>query len=168
MLSRATCSCEQPGVYVLDTSTLTWSTQYVANTTYTTPDHPEILAVTGGRGTGSSTAGSGYAIGTGANDTDTSIQFADENGKGAGGSNTGAIAGGVVGGLLAAAIIAGLIFFFWRKKKMAAEAEQEKEKKALASSSGDSPGSVPSNPYEDYAAADDVEDRTAGYNAQFR
>lgn len=159
--------CEQPGVYVLDTSTLTWSTNYIANTTYTTPDHPKILAITGGRGTGSSTAGSGYAIGTGADDEDMSRRFADSNESG-GGSNTGAIAGGVIGGLVAAAIIAGLLFYFWRKKKRAAEAEQEKEKKALAgSSTSGSPGSMAGNPYEEYAA-DDVEDRTAGYNAQFR
>lgn len=166
-------SCEQPGIYVLDTTELAWKTSYTANTVYTTPDHEEIIAVTGGRGTGSSVAGSGYAIGTGANDTDTSAQFRskteDTKGGSGGGSNTGAIAGGVVGGVLGLALLAGLAwyFFIYRKKK---REEQEMREKPILNGS---PGSqLSGNPYDDPAltryAADDVEEATAGYNAQFR
>lgn len=173
--------CEQPGVYVLDTTELEWRTQYTAGTTYTTPDHPEILAVTGGRGTGSSTSGSGYAIGTGADDADTSSTFRPSGGDraendGESGSNTGAIAGGVVGGILGLALLAGLILFLLRRKRKRAAAEREasgeaKEKARLAgyagSSNGGSPGSGPlGNPY-DSVAPDDVEEQTAGFNAQF-
>ncbi|KAK9900561.1 hypothetical protein P389DRAFT_14601 [Cystobasidium minutum MCA 4210] len=164
--------CEQPGIYVLDTTELAWKTSYTANTVYTTPDHEEIIAVTGGRGTGSSVAGSGYAIGTGANDTDTSAQFRskteDTKGGSGGGSNTGAIAGGVVGGVLGLALLAGLAwyFFIYRKKK---REEQEMREKPILNGS---PGSqLSGNPYDDPAltryAADDVEEATAGYNAQF-
>lgn len=174
LMVNACISCEQPGIYVLDTTELAWKTSYTANTVYTTPDHEEITAVTGGRGTGSSVAGSGYAIGTGANDTDTSAQFRTQSGdtNSDGGSNTGAIAGGVVGGVLGLLLLAGLAwyFLFYRKKKR--EHQEMREKSTLASN-GDSPGSrVSGNPYDDPAliryAADDVEEATAGYNAQFR
>jgi len=162
--------CEQPGTYVLDTSELKWVTSYTANTVYTTPNHPEILAVTGGRGTGSSVSGSGYALGTGVNDTDTSASFANNNSNGGGKSNTGAIAGGVVGGILGALLIAGLLFFFWRRKKHEKErSEKAQSEKHLGGSHSSSPGSFGAgNPYEDALPADDdVENTTQGFNAQF-
>lgn len=181
--------CEQPGIYVLDTTELAWKTSFTAGTVYTTPDNDDIVAVTGGRGTGTSTSGSGYAIGTGANDPDTSSQFPDKGSSGGSGkdnnnggnkgssNNAGAIAGGVVGGLIGAALIAALAWYLlvYRKKKRL-EAET-KEKIAFGSSGGSShhasPGSLVSgNPYDDpslaQAASDDVEEAMAGYNAQFR
>jgi hypothetical protein len=160
-------SCEQPGIYVLDTTELAWKTSFTANTTYTTPDNDEIVAVTGGRGTGSSVAGSGYAIGTGANDTDTSAQFDDSStddepsGK-SGGSNA---------GILGLALLAALAWYFlvYRKRK----AQQEMNEKSPLGSAGGSPHSqLSANPYDDpnltHPAPDDVEEATAGYNAQFR
>lgn len=175
----ASPSCEQPGIYVLDTTELAWKTSYTANTVYTTPDNDEIVAVTGGRGTGSSVAGSGYAIGLGANDTDTSADFQLQDPSSSGGSksNTGAIAGGVVGGILALALLAGLLWYFLIHRKKKREQDSMREKQTLASS-GDSANGSPSsqlagNPYDDPRlthppAADDVEEATAGYNAQFR
>lgn len=174
-----TLSCEQPGVYVFDTTSLSWKTQYTAGTVYTTPDNEEIASLAGGRGTGSSTSGSGFALGgTGADDEDTSASFPKSGGSGSGGggSNTGAIAGGVVGGLAGLTIILGLLYFFWRKKKrQEREAAEAKEKEKLGLSTNTSPGSnlSNSNPYEEQmrqsmAADDDVEEATQGYNAQFR
>jgi hypothetical protein len=172
-------SCEQPGIYVLDTTELAWKTSYTANTVYTTPDNDEIVAVTGGRGTGSSVAGSGYALGLGANDTDTSADFRSQDpGSGVGSkSNTGAIAGGVVGGILGLALLAGLLWYFLVYRRRKREQDSMREKQTLASSGGSANGSPSSqlagNPYDDprlsqSPAADDVEEATAGYNAQFR
>ena len=82
----------------------------------------------------------------------------------------------MVGGILGLALLAGLIFFLLRRKRKQAAAEREassegKEKARLAgyagSSNGGSPGSGPfGNPY-DSVAPDDVEEQTAGFNAQF-
>jgi len=166
--------CEQPGVYVFDTTSAKWMTSYTAGTTYTTPDVPEVVAVTGGRGTGTSTAGTGYAIGTGANDTDTSSQFPSNDGSDGDDSNsssTGVIVGGVVGGILGGLLIAGLLFWWYRHRQHEQQAEAGASEKAGLGNSGSSGASPHSsdtrNPYDNAFASDDVEEQTAGYNAQF-
>lgn len=124
-------------------------------------------------------AGSSYALGLGANDTDTSAQFRTQDAdSGSSSSNAGAIAGGVVGGVLGLALIAVLVWYFLVYRKRKQERDSMKEKQTLGSggdSSNVSPSSViAGNPYESprfsqsLPAADDVEEATAGYNAQFR
>lgn len=50
--------CEQPGIYILNTTSLSWSTDYIPGTGYKTP---ELLAnLVGGSGTSNSTGGSGW------------------------------------------------------------------------------------------------------------
>lgn len=144
--------CEQPGVFVLNISSMSWQTSYRANTVFSTPEL--VAQVAGGIGTGFSSSGSGSTTGgTGADDPDTSgssdsgggsngggsgggngMQSGD--GSGGGGSNTGAIAGGVVGGVVGAAAIAALIFFAYRRRNKKRKAEAQDEKRKLGPAGG--------------------------------
>lgn len=173
-------SCEQPGVFVFDTNEAKWTTQYTANTVFTIPNVPEVVAVTGGRGTGSSTSGSGYAFGTGAEDVDTSSQFGGKDGGsnggdqtqdttgnsnsspgGKGSSNTGAIVGGVVGGVLGGLLLAALAFLGYRRRQRRKEGREgiasaagspgrEREKAETRTSMSTSPGTRASEQQNPY------------------
>lgn len=129
-----------------------------------------IINIAGGRGSGTSTSGTGYAVGTGLNDTDTSASFGDNGSRdSSNGTRTGAIVGGVVGGVLGALMIAATIWYGLRKRSQKRQA-LEGEKTGMIGN-GDSPQSVVSDPLETqgpYSAADDVEEATQGYAAQFR
>ena len=161
-------------MYVFDTAQLAWTTQYTAGTLYTTPNDTAIASLAGGRGTGSSVSGSGYAFGDGQNDPDTSGSFqhtpTDGGNSGSGKSNTGAIAGGVVGGVLGGLLLAGIAFWLYRRRQSQQHSQEATEKAALAGSAGSSPGSLGSQ-RDPFAAAvagrDDVEETMQGYNAQF-
>ena len=50
--------CEQPGVYLLNTTSLSWSTDYVPGTSYQTPQM--LRSLIGGSGISNSTGGSGW------------------------------------------------------------------------------------------------------------
>ncbi|GAA5891453.1 hypothetical protein JCM6882_004475 [Rhodosporidiobolus microsporus] len=151
-LTRDDVICEQPGVFVLNTSSMTWQSQYKAGTTFSTP---EIVAeIAGGIGTGYSSSGAGSAIGgDGSSDPDTSGSSGgggggngsgSDSGGGGGGTNVGAIAGGVVGGVVGLALFGLLAFLLMRRKKKQRQQEEERaaEKKRLAgrSDSGSSGG----------------------------
>ncbi|GAA5867629.1 hypothetical protein JCM3774_001536 [Rhodotorula dairenensis] len=150
--------CEQPGVFVLNVSSMAWQTSYRANTVFSTP---ELVAnITGGIGTGFSSSGAGSTTGgTGADDPDTSgssggggggngggdgsgsgTGTGSQNGNsgGGGGSNTGAIVGGVVGGVLGAAALAALVFFAVRRRKRQQRESQaaQEEKRKLGPAAG--------------------------------
>lgn len=51
--------CEQPGVYLLNTTSLAWNTDYVPGTNYQTPEL--VRNITGGIGISNSTGGSGWS-----------------------------------------------------------------------------------------------------------
>lgn len=121
--------CDSQSVYVLDTSTLSWSNRYTPGTLFQTPTLVE--AINGGIGTGTSTSGSGSTIGgDGSQDPDTSKAITKTSGTaaapdstggasgsgGGGGSNAGAIAGGVVGGLAGLCLLL-LALLFWRRRQ---------------------------------------------------
>ncbi|BGP42567.1 hypothetical protein JCM10450v2_006673 [Rhodotorula kratochvilovae] len=141
--------CDQPGVFVLNTSSMAWADQFKAKSIFSTP--ALVANVTGGIGTGYSTSGSGSATGgDGSKDPDTSGSTdatstgpggaADPgNGGGSGGgkSNIGAIVGGVVGGVVGLALLALLWFLLARRKRKQREAVAG-EKAGLAA--GASPG----------------------------
>ncbi|GAA5825864.1 hypothetical protein JCM11251_000031 [Rhodosporidiobolus azoricus] len=156
-VTRDDVICEQPGVFVFNTSSLTWQSQYKAGTVFSTP---ELVAdLVGGIGTGYSSSGAGSAQGgDGSSDPDTSGSSGDRNGGGGGGSNNdgsggsgggggtnvGAIAGGVVGGVVGLALLALLAFCLIKRKKKQRQKEEERaaEKMRLAgrSDSGSSGG----------------------------
>lgn len=50
--------CEQPGVYLLNTTSLSWSTDFVPGTSYQTPEM--LRSLIGGTGVSNSTGGSGW------------------------------------------------------------------------------------------------------------
>lgn len=127
---------------VLNTSSMTWASEFKAESIFSTP--AIVANITGGIGTGFSTSGSGSATGgDGSDDPDTSGSTdgsstgpgssagGDSGGGGGGGSNLGAIVGGVVGGLAALALIALVWLFLARKKKKEREAA-EHEKALIA------------------------------------
>ncbi|KWU41263.1 hypothetical protein RHOSPDRAFT_37209 [Rhodotorula sp. JG-1b] len=149
--------CEQPGVFVLNISSMAWQTSYRANTVFSTPEL--VAPVAGGIGTGFSSSGSGSTTGgTGADDPDTSGSSSNGGGSnsgdnsgggdgggngmqtgdggGGGGSNTGAIAGGVVGGVVGAAAVAALIFFAYRRRNQKRKVEAQEEKRKLGPGGG--------------------------------
>lgn len=78
--------------------------------------------------------------------------------------------GGIVGG----ALIAGALFLLWRRRESAKQRTSpsgsgESEKRFASSPTSTSPGnSSAHNPYDEIYAPDNVEEETAGYNAQFR
>lgn len=51
--------CEQPGVYILNTTSLAWSTDYVPGTKFQTPEL--VRNITGGVGISNSTGGNGWS-----------------------------------------------------------------------------------------------------------
>ncbi|GAA5843313.1 hypothetical protein JCM9279_002058 [Rhodotorula babjevae] len=140
-LTRDDVLCEQPGVFVLNTSSMTWASEYKANSIFSTP--AIVANITGGIGTGYSTSGAGSATGgDGADDPDTSGST-DETSTGPGsaaggsgddggdgGSSLGAIVGGVVGGIAALALLA-LAWFFLVHRKKKREREAAEHEKAL-------------------------------------
>lgn len=168
--SPALLSCEQPAVYVFDTAELAWKTSYTVNTVYTTPDHEEIIALAGGRGTGSSVSGSGYAIGTGADDIDNSWRYRDIFSRG-GKGNTGAMALGILGAVLAILLSAGLISCLLEYRKTKRQEEDRRITSYLISHRSSHLSQLLGSPHEDPKLApygdDDVEQTTAGYDAQF-
>lgn len=51
--------CEQPGIYLFNTTSLEWMTDYIPGTSFTTPSL--LTSLTGGIGTSNSTGGNGWA-----------------------------------------------------------------------------------------------------------
>ncbi|GAA5869395.1 hypothetical protein JCM16303_000454 [Sporobolomyces ruberrimus] len=178
-LTSSDLLCDQPGVYVYNTTASAWQTQFKTGSTFATP----ILLsnITGGLGTSDpSTDPNGSSSGDGKDS--------------GGGSNIGAIVGGVVGGIVALLLLALAIFFFLRKQK---KDEQAKRGAGLAASghhglasrsdSGSSfgrfappygyekrPGSgsfmgaaLNNRRFSDSAASDMVEEETLGMEAAF-
>ncbi|BGP19111.1 hypothetical protein JCM10213v2_007198 [Rhodosporidiobolus nylandii] len=187
-LTRDDVICEQPGIFVYNTSSSSWQSSYQANTVFTTPT---LLAnITGGIGTGYSTSGAGSASGgDGSSDPDTSgsnrgggggsSRSSGDSGGGGGGGGTsiGAIVGGVVGGVLGLALLALIAFWLVRRKKREREDARTAEKSRLAgrSDSGSQQNSIgsefPSSSMYDMRrmsagqvepAHDDVEDEMLG------
>lgn len=101
--------CEQPGVFVYDTSQSAWSSNFKSGTLYSTPSL--LSNITGGTGSSSdpTNAGSGSS--------------GSNSGSGSGGSgsssktNIGAIVGGVVGGIVAIALLALLALCLLRRRR---------------------------------------------------
>ncbi|KPV73878.1 uncharacterized protein RHOBADRAFT_54469 [Rhodotorula graminis WP1] len=140
-LTRDDVLCEQPGIFVLNTSSMTWASEYKANSIFSTP--AIVANITGGIGTGYSTSGAGSATGgDGSDDPDTSGSTDETStgpggaagggtgGGGGSGSNLGAIVGGVVGGIAALALL-GLAWFFLVYRKKKSEREAAEHEKAL-------------------------------------
>ncbi|GJN93507.1 hypothetical protein Rhopal_006564-T1 [Rhodotorula paludigena] len=143
-LTRDDVLCEQPGIFVLNTSSFEWQSEYRPNSVFSTP--ALVANLTGGIGTGFSTSGAGSATGgDGTNDPDTSGATdgsssgpegdvsggTRSDGSGGDGTNAGAIAGGVVGGIVGLALLALLAFLLMRRRRRQREAE-DSEKRALA------------------------------------
>ncbi|POY76409.1 hypothetical protein BMF94_0607 [Rhodotorula taiwanensis] len=137
--------CEQPGVFVLNVSSMTWQTSYHANTIFSTPDI--VAKIAGGIGTGFSSSGSGSTTGgTGADDPDTSSFGQNGSGSGSpgasghsggsGGADKGAIAGGVVGGVLGALVLAALLYLVAPRRRREKEAAAEGEKRKVGAAGG--------------------------------
>ncbi|KAI5477155.1 Kelch-type beta propeller domain containing protein [Pseudohyphozyma bogoriensis] len=179
-------ACDQPGIYVYNVSSSSWTNQFVTGTQFSTP--AIVANITGGIGSGTSESGSGSATGgDGSQDPDTSGSTTssstgtsgDGTSNSGGGSKTniGAIVGGVVGGIALLALLGLLVFFLLRKKK------KEKEEAASTASNGGltgfpyektlaGSGSPPSSGYREshdqpYYASDDVEDETRNMEAAF-
>ncbi|BGP26831.1 hypothetical protein JCM10295v2_005792 [Rhodotorula toruloides] len=159
-LTKSDVLCEQPGIFVLNTSSTTWQNNFKSGTIFSTPSL--VANITGGIGTGYSSSGAGSATGgNGTNDPDTSGKTGGSSGSGAGGAagganggstngggtsgggggsstNIGAIVGGVVGGLAALALLALILFLLARRKKRrnAAGDVHEKERFAMGASPG--------------------------------
>ena len=78
------------------------------------------------------------ATGTGLSSAASSTQTPMSPSSGGGKSNTGAMAGGVVGGVVGLAVLAGLIWFFLRKRRLQEQTPQNKsyEKAELEGADG--------------------------------
>ncbi|GAA5946615.1 hypothetical protein JCM3765_000319 [Sporobolomyces pararoseus] len=176
-LTSSELLCDQPGIYVYNTTSSAWINQFRSGRKFATP--LLLSNITGGLGTADPSSTSNNGSGK---DSSSSK------------SNLGGIIGGVVGGIVALLLTALLAFFFLRNKKR----KEEREKKAglplpghhgLASrsDSGSSfgrygttfpyekrPGSgsffgaaLQSRRFSDSAASDSVEEEVLGMEAAF-
>ncbi|GAA5880857.1 hypothetical protein JCM1840_003301 [Sporobolomyces johnsonii] len=164
--------CEQPGIYVYNTSSSAWESEFQAGSTFSTP--ALVANVTGGIGTGSSTSGAGSATGgNGSSDPDTSgdTNSGSTSPSGTTGSsgrskiNIGAIVGGVVGGVVGLALLALLLLLLMRRRRReraVEEAHQRKDKFGAGVKPGrsDSGSSRFAFPYEKHRPNDS---RSTGY-----
>ncbi|GAA5836726.1 hypothetical protein JCM3766R1_007002 [Sporobolomyces carnicolor] len=173
-LTSSELLCDQPGVYVYNTTSSAWTSQFRAGTQFASPYLVANI-------TGASTSSDGDA---------NSNNGAEKDSAGSK-SNLAAIVGGVVGGVVAFLILLALAVFFLLKRK---KKKEEDEKKAglplpghhgLASrsDSGSSfsrfgttfpPGSgsfmgaaLNSRRFSDSAASDSVEEEVLGMEAAF-
>lgn len=205
LLSRS----PRQGIYVYNVSSSSWQNSFEAGSIYSTP--ALIANITGGIGTGGSSGGAGSATGgDGSQFPDTSGSSNPGSGGGnggggtgsaggdnsagggttqpggssGGGTNIGAIAGGVVAGVVALALLAFLAICLMRRRKrerQLAEAHTARDKLGvgapLRSNSGSSDGRW-GTPYEKqgnsddhnngtFPASDDVEEETRGMEATF-
>ncbi|GAA5825789.1 hypothetical protein JCM5353_001428 [Sporobolomyces roseus] len=177
-LTSADLLCDQPGVYVLNTTDSSWSSEFRTGGKFTTPTI--LQDVTGGIGTSDPSSDAGTGSG---------------KDSGGGGTPIGAIVGGVVGGIAAILLLALLIFCLRKKRNK----EKRKDQAALTgrhglasrSDSGSSGGRFGNFGYEkrpnsgygtsgsfmgaargnrrfsDSAASDAVEEETLGMEAVF-
>ncbi|GAA5898705.1 uncharacterized protein JCM6883_003397 [Sporobolomyces salmoneus] len=175
-LTSSELLCDQPGIYVYNTTSSAWANQFRPNTQFSTPSI--VANITGGLGT---------------SDPDSN---SNNNGSGkdtSGGSksnNLGAIIGGVVGGVVALLLLALLVFLLLRRKKRKEANEKPLQSHHGLASRSDSGSSFsrfgPSFPYEkrpasgsfrgaalnnrrfsDSAASDTVEEDVLGMEAAF-
>ncbi|KAK4047347.1 hypothetical protein OIO90_006206 [Microbotryomycetes sp. JL221] len=153
--------CENPSVFIYNTTGSNWQSNYKAGTTYSTP--LLISNITGGVGTGGAVSGSGYSFGgdgsqfadtsqsgdgdgtgndNGDNTSGSGNDSANDNSgtdssnkdNGSSSSNAGPIAGGVVGAIAALAIIGLVAFLLLRKRK------RDKQKQEAAAAARDKLG----------------------------
>ncbi|GAA5922899.1 hypothetical protein JCM1841_003775 [Sporobolomyces salmonicolor] len=169
--------CEQPGIYVYNTSSSAWQSNFQAGSTFSTP--ALVANITGGIGTGSSTSGAGSATGgNGSSDPDTSggTDSGSTSPSGTTGSSDhsktdiGAIAGGIVGGVVGLALLALLLLMLMRKRRReraVEEGHQQRDKLGTGAKPGrsDSGSSRFAFPYEKHR--DDVEEETRHMEAAF-
>lgn len=165
--------CDQPGIYVLNVSSLSWVNSFVPNSIYSTPSL--VANITGGIGTGLSTSGSGSTSGgTGANGTDTSNNSdapttAPVGMSSSSSSSVGGIVGGVVGGILG--LLALLLLVICLRKRRRNEnlrmAAAEIVTPTTSPSLGEKESLSPHQRYSIQALDEDLEEQTMGMEASF-
>ncbi|KAG0142446.1 hypothetical protein CROQUDRAFT_50291 [Cronartium quercuum f. sp. fusiforme G11] len=118
--------CDSQSIYILDTTTLTWKTNYIPGLPYRTPNF--LSKELGGIGIGTSTSSAGSCLGgDGSNDPDQTILFDNQNSNQPKSSHHNSLIIGTIIGIILAILFLFLFLFLFLSKKRGKEKNQKNQ-----------------------------------------